>query len=845
MAASSTGPPAVAGPASTGPPTSATATKPVRGLERHSDPCSFTVQEETLCVRRSALEKALGWKQNSSEYAELLKQLGSANLEVVHDDTWKKTLLRTLEAKHPPAVLLGSQDRISILPSGSIPPKLIFDTQKEIEDIAAAVGLTGTSPVGGEELKTTHLQAPSSKSSGTTPPDESDNQAKLQQGPRNHQNRLACNEEKASVQRRDRQVVVASADEYDDFAAPFLQTAERVCEYAAAVLRCVKKRQRRLELIRLMARQWDAAATDSDGTLLRTCVHDPRQNILTAAAAADGLCLPFRLVNMGKHEITAGKASSVAVAPCPSVRDFAVHPCLLAEPMPILRTLESVLRQEAIKLEAAFVADVGKRLEEEFQLPEGTFARRLRYREQLLDLDEDCWDQSALKKERDCRQFRHTALLRFANPHNVERITRSPADAFPHEMPFRDTEVFPQAYLGLWVCLYTGEVYHCWVQQDDIPSLSVDLHERVKLGLSHHFGLLDRSIPVFWSTEEAREATYYTGFIVIELRGQELQFSDWPPGTYEREENEEIGVEEDGENSSSHAREGAAVVLYGPLPQTTGDDEAVAVAGEDVSAQDHGDLSTNPAHTDANMFINESDSSAVPPEDDKQAVRITFQPALNMPDSGIARKIDFEFGTGAEARTFLEELKLLVKIVREHAVDGTRFADIITGEKSENLWWKNIFPGFQEYAPENVKFLVEELQDETGFVPADDNVDASQDERRDDDMIEGGEQDALMASAPANTTADNNREKLLPDEEEAENNGTSSNGGKNKSPSAQQAQEPASSGKINKDKIGSGFLKADHTWLDVAAEVFEKRRRRKEPMKEPIEIRCVFPQLEL
>ncbi len=626
-----------------------------------------------------------------------------------------------------------------------------------------------------------------------------------------------------------------------------------------------------------MARQWDAAASDSDGTLLDKCVHYPRQNILTAAAAADGLCLPFRLVNMGKHEITAGKASSVAVAPCPGVhgpvrgmlgllsssacsRDFAVHSCLIAEPMPILRTLESVLRQEAIKLEAAFVADVGKRLEEEFQLPEGTFARRLRYREELFDVDkEDCWDETTLAKERSGRHFRHTAFLRFATQHNVERITRSSSDpdAFLHEQHYGGPSItvgFRQAYLGLRVCLYAGEVDHCWIQNDDVQTRSLDLHDRIKLGLNSHFGLLDRSIPVFWSMEEAREASCednYTGFIVIELRGQ-LQFSDWPPGTYEREENEEIGVEEDGENSSSHAREGAAVVLYGPLPQTTGDDEAVAVAGEDVSAQDHEYLSTNPAQKDANMLTNESDSSAAPPEDDKQAVRITFYPAPGtLPGGGMeTRTIDFEFGTGAEARRFLEELKVLVKIVREHAVDGTRFADIVTGEKRDNLWWKNIFPGFQEYAPENVKFLIEELQDETGFVSADDDgdVDASQnEERRDDDIIEGGEQDVLMASAPANTTADNNREKLLPDEEEADNNATSSNGGKNKSPSAQQAQErPSGSGKtkINKAKIGSGFLNEYHTWLDVAAEVFEKRRRRREPMKDPIEIRCVFPQLE-
>ncbi len=229
----STGPPAAAGPASSGPTTAAT-TKPVRRLEPRSDPCSFIAQEETLCVTRSALERALGWKQNSGEYNELLKKLYSAGPEAKHDtgeDTL--TLFRSLLAKHPPAILLGSQDRVSILPSGSIPPKLIFDTQKEIEDIAAAVGLTGTSPVGGEELKTVHLQAPSSKSSGTTPPDEGDNQAKLQQEPRNQPNRLACNEEKATVQRRDRQLAVTSADEYDNFAAPFLQTAERVCVFIA------------------------------------------------------------------------------------------------------------------------------------------------------------------------------------------------------------------------------------------------------------------------------------------------------------------------------------------------------------------------------------------------------------------------------------------------------------------------------------------------------------------------------------------------------------------------------------------------------------------------------------
>ncbi|CAD7947152.1 unnamed protein product [Amoebophrya sp. A120] len=236
MAASSTGPPAVAGPASTGPPTSATATKPVRGLERHSDPCSFTVQEETLCVRRSALEKALGWKQNSSEYAELLNKLYSADPEAHQETPGESTSVQpsNLCVSHPPAVLLRYRDSVSIVPSVSAGPGLVLDTQQEIDDIAAASGfLNASAAAGAGELETApaaHHQAPSSKSSGTTPLSE-DNQAKLPQEPQSNQNPLVSNEEKAIVQQKDGQFV--RADEYDDFAPTFLRTGEGVCVFIA------------------------------------------------------------------------------------------------------------------------------------------------------------------------------------------------------------------------------------------------------------------------------------------------------------------------------------------------------------------------------------------------------------------------------------------------------------------------------------------------------------------------------------------------------------------------------------------------------------------------------------
>ncbi|CAD7947158.1 unnamed protein product [Amoebophrya sp. A120] len=814
---SSTCPAAAAAPSQS----SAAAAKPSPEaiIQPHQlDPLCVKIREQTLCVTRTALEKALGWTPKSRQYEELVKNLDVEKAESVCADfspastSGEKANLDT----QPAVIFLRPGDTLSTVPDLSA-EKLHDELSRELRDAAREIGLLGDEQA---STRNSTMLASGSAKDQTATSKSSVTETTISSTTEPHQG-LRANGAPQRVEQQsqpDSNKHEAHEDEYEQVAAPLLETSRKACEFSERVEQCHERRRKVLGGIvdaRAKLESLETSMTEQMHSIVPCLVHDVASNIVSdAVTRAGGVGISFRLMKMGGQEIANGTALCVAAPGRLPLNSRAQKLRLTAEFISVFETLEGVMRQFATTTEAAFMVGVVEKLERQLQLPPNNFDKRARFREPVRPaslVDGVAWTgglldaQSIVRHEFLFPESPFLPELRFSSRHRATVIVRE-REHDDLEFSILDEDIpklLTAGSLCLRVCPYRGSVQRCFIicdaernlvktslvatEEDPSRDNVIDLNDETE------FPFLVDDVPILFCADTDSSALTFrrkyegTYCVVIELKIDHTSFRDdhhdWDWDDVKR-----------------------AVVEHGIL-------------------QSH-----SPAEEDDEIDLDDVD-------DIYHIVRFTLFANNEEFDDTDMKTMDLAFKTADEAIKFYDELKLVHKIIREYS-KTTAWKDIVTGKDNcEGLEWKHVFPAPGVFKPENVKFLVEELQE-----PASPDVSTTSDEH--DNSLE--QQEIKHSSCGEATMAIDCitsldavsgrlvRERLLPDEETAAVAGGDT---------AISTSAVSNTAVVSGSQDDAGILRADQTWLDVATAVFEKRRRKKEPMREPIEIKCVFPQL--
>ncbi len=829
---SSTDPAALVAAPNSRVPSAAAKPSPEAIIQPHQrDPLCVKIREQTLCVTRTALESALGWTPNSTEYEELVKKLDVEKAESVCADfspastSGEKTNLDT----QPAVIFLRPGDTLSTVPDVSA-EKLHDELSRELRDAATGIGLLGD-----EQASTRNAKMPGDGSANDKTATSKSSTTEMSSSTTEPHQGLRADGPLQCVVQKQLQLDgnEAHPDEYEQFAAPLLETSRKVCDFSERVDQCMERKQQVLDgiagarkkfkfLEHIMERQMQVSVPDLVDTDAPSIVSD-------AITRAGGVGIRFLLTKMGGVEMARGTALTVATSgKMPAAR--LINVC---------ETLESVVRQYAVLGETDFLVSAVKQLEQQFPLPQNTFDRRPRYREEpvlLSSVPENQyglkWTGQALEEERDARALERNTdphLLRFSSLHTFLYY-------YEEDVPIREWTSFA-GVLNLRVCLYSGDIVHCQIlgdrerrskharsllATDDVEQDCIDLGSSWAID----FGFLNRGVQFIFSTgmmppfPRAFPTTDADG--TVSDKYTKVELFQVEPDDSEAELSESARQEEEQSDYSSSCSSGSELSEH-----------------EDDSASPRTARKSKGALL-LRFFNSTTPSRSAVAQGKKTAQRKKTAVAQQRTP---AKRVLMHFKTREQAAKLYEELQLVRKIVCDYA-DTSAFKDILTGKNCEGLEWKHVFRGeAHTFEPENVKFLIEELRETPSAEPSFDENSTSLVEDENNPSI-SGDASAEVAASARTTSGRTGRpsEKLLPDDEAGDAAPATS-----VSPSSVAAGAPVLGPETGEPTPGGdddpGILRADQTWLDVATAVFEKRRRKKEPMREPIEIKCVFPQL--